>query len=1096
MFGNRAGIPVSIAVQTNPQILNSGKHVKSQSVKLAVLALICIGVEASAQSTDISTDYWQTPAINGLGRLPARATMTSFPDETMALDGEREDSPWFRSLNGDWKFHFADKPADVPADDFHVAEFDDASWDSIDVPSNWEMRGYGIPIYTNAVYPFKVDQPRIDGSNNPVGRYRRSIEIPADWDGRQIVLHFGGVSSAYFVWVNGTKVGYAEDARLPSEFDITRFVKPGKNTVAVQVYKWSDGSYLEDQDHWRMGGIHREVFLEARPIIGFENLSVRTLPVGDDYEDWSLQLRPVIRKSVSSETDTSKWNIVAKLFDADGQQVECDPMTIAADSVINERRPQRDTVPFSLFGATVKGPRRWTSETPDLYRLVVSLIDEAGAVVDSTGVNVGFRSVKINQKGEFLVNGVSVKMIGVNRHDHSPENGKTVSREEMLKDVQLMKQFNFNAVRTSHYPNDPYFYDLCDKHGLYVMDEANLESHGLPGYLSNDPKWAGSFLQRATRMVSRDMNHPSIVIWSLGNESGQGPNHAAMSAWIKDTDPTRPVHYEGASCQPDHPDYIPWFDKKRYTEDQRYIGSPTDPLWVDMKSRMYPSARQLKLINDSDNENRPIVMCEYAHAMGNSLGNMTEYWDLIRSEPRLIGGYIWDWIDQGLYKQDDAGNTFIAYGGDYGDKPNSSNFCLNGVINSDRTPKPGLYEHKHVVQPVNVTMENSESLSLEVENRYYFIDLSKLAGSWSLLANGVEVSSGSFDPVNADAGQRVKLPVSLQKPDLQAGAEYVLQTRFVLAEDQSWAKAGHIVAANEFVLPWQKETQDAAVRSEEVSVSEVDGFVTLSCDGCSYSFSEGDGTLRSIKKGERELLSSPMVPNFWRPITDNDRIGGKLDKRPSKKWRDAFSNAKLLKFDALPPSVLAQYELAGVDAKLSVRYLVDGKDGSLTVVQALMRGSDSPLMPRLGWQFSVDESLSDVSWYGRGPHESYWDRKQGMFLGAYQLKADELYYSYARPQENGNRSDCRSATFSMGDLKLMAEGEPTFDFSVWPYSMNNIQEAGHTNELVSDGTYTVNLDYRQMGVGGDNSWSPKALPLEKYRLTEPEISWSVKLRLR
>ncbi len=1079
------------------RVLNSGDQVKSLPATLCVLAVACFGWSGTtpAQSTDISTDYWQTPAINGLGRIPARATMTAFLNEEMAIHGRRQDSPWFRSLNGDWKFSFADKPADVPDDNFQAAEFDDASWDTIDVPSSWETRGHGIPIYTNAQYPFKVDPPRIDGSNNPVGRYRRTIDVPAAWSGRQIVLHFGGVSSAYFVWVNGTKVGYAEDARLPSEFDITRFLKPGKNSVAVQVYKWSDGSYLEDQDHWRMSGIHREVFLEARPMVGFENISIRTLPVGHDYEHWSLQIRPAIRKSVSSKTDTSKWKIVAKLFDADGKPVECDAMEIPADKVIKERRPQRDTVPFSMLGATINSPKRWTSETPNLYRLAVSLVDGDGDLVDTTGINIGFRAIEINEKGEFLVNGISVKMIGVNRHDHSPENGKAVSREEMLKDVMLMKQFNFNAVRTSHYPNDPYFYDLCDRHGLYVMDEANLETHGLPGYLSNDPKWAGSFIERATRMVMRDTNHPSIVIWSLGNESGQGPNHAAIAGWIKDADPTRPIHYEGASGLPMHPQYKPWFSRE-YDEDRRYIGNPTDPSWLDMKSRMYPSARQLKLINDSDNDNRPIIMCEYAHAMGNSLGNMTEYWELIRSEPRLIGGYIWDWIDQGLYKKDGSGKTFIAYGGDYGDKPNSSNFCLNGVINSDRTPKPGLYEHKHAVQPVNVTMPNAESLDLAVENRHFFSDLSKLAGEWILLANGEEITKGIFPPIELAAGQTAKLPLSLQKPDLKPGVEYVLQTRFVLSEDQSWAKVGHVVGANEFILPLRIEEEEVALGSGGVSSAGQDGLATMAANGNSYQFSKKDGTLISIKKDDHEILSSPMVANFWRPLTDNDRIGGKLDKRPPKHWRDAFANAKLINVVAKAPEFVATYELAGVDAKLTARYLVDAFDGSLKITQTVTRGEASPLMPRLGWQFSVSDSLTDVAWYGRGPHESYWDRKRGMFLGTYKSKAADMYYSYARPQENGNRSDCRSATFKLGDASLIATGQPTFEFSVWPYSIANIDSAVHTYDLKSDGTYTINLDYRQMGIGGDNSWSPKALPLEKYRLNEREISWDLKLEFK
>ena len=1078
-----------------------GDQVNSICAKLLTTAVAVVLLntysagELLAQSAAPALDYWQTPAVNGVGRLPARATITAFADEAAALEGDRDASPYFQSLNGKWKFHFSPKPADVPDDTFYSAEFDAKAWDDIDVPSNWEMRGHGIPIYTNNVYPFKPDPPKIDESNNPVGRYRRSFTIPADWDGRQIVLHFGGVSSAYFVWVNGTQVGYAEDARLPSESDITAFVKPGSNHVAVKCYRWSDGSYLEDQDHWRMSGIHREVFVEARPMIGFDDLNVRTLPAGEGFENWSLQIRPRLRKFSSDDTKTNDWKVTAKLFDSNGKQVEVTDsdsprgFTVPANQVINERRPQRDTVPFGLMSAIVNAPKRWTAETPHLYRLVVSVIDGAGRVVDTTGVNVGFRHVEINDAGEFLVNGVSVKMYGVNRHDHSPENGKTVTREEMETDVRLMKQFNFNAVRTSHYPNDPYFYDLCDRHGLYVMDEANLESHGLPGLMANQPEWAGSFVERAARMVARDRNHPSIVMWSLGNESGQGPNHAVMSAYMKGSDPTRPVHYEGASGQPMNPRYVPFFDKK-YTQDLRYVGNPTAPEWVDMISVMYPSVRQLKLMNDGDNGNRPIIMCEYAHAMGNSLGNMTEYWDLIRSEPRLIGGYIWDWVDQGLYKQDDAGNTFIAYGGDYGDQPNSSNFCLNGVINSDRSPKPGMFEHKHVVQPISTSITRFGELT--IQNRNFFSDLSGVAGSWALLANGKPISSGKLGSLDISAGRSQSVSFEATKPEIEPDTEYVLQVDFALTENQSWADAGHLVATDQFILAWSKESNSQPT-SEQVSIGEDSQSHSLTAGEFSCRFQKSNGALVSLKRGDNELLASPVVPNFWRPLTDNDRIGGKLGEGPTRKWRDAFSKAKLISLNAGGDAVTAKYQLHEVDAGLTMSYELAG-DGRLTVTQTLERGQKSPFLQRLGLQFSVSNDQDNVAWYGRGPFESYADRKSGAMLGAYQLPANELYYSYARPQENGNRSDVRSATFDFGNAKLSAAGQPIFNFSVWPYSQENIDAAAHTNELQPAGSYTVNIDYGQMGVGGDNSWSPKALPMEKYRLTEPKTQWQVKLK--
>jgi len=483
--------------------------------------------------------------------------------------------------------------------------------------------------------------------------------------------------------------------------------------------------------------------------------------------------------------------------------------------------------------------------------------------------------------------------------------------------------------------------------------------------------------------------------------------------------------------------------------------------------------------------------------MGNSLGNLAEYWDVIRSEPRLIGGYVWDWIDQGLYKKDENGNTFIAYGGDYGDKPNSSNFCLNGVINSDRSPKPAVFEHKHVNQPVNVSMSDSGAAAFTIHNRYFFNDISHLAGSWSLLADGVEISNGSISGVEVGASQSKSLPLDLAKPEIVPGTEYVLQTRFAVKDDQSWVEAGHIVSTNEFVLPWGTAAKEEGVSDKPVTVEETDSMIVVSANDRSFSFSKENLTLVSMKSGTQEILASPVVPNFFRPLTDNDRAG--KPKKRQKAWQNAFAQSKVLdyKVDKTDSSatITAEYRLKNVDATLAAVWKIDG-EGHVNVSQTLKRTKKSPLLPRIGWQFAVNESLTDVSWYGRGPQESYWDRKHGMYLGAYQSKAADLYYSYARPQENGNRSDCRTASFKVGQLSLVAEGEPTFDFSVWPYSMKNIENANHTYDLKSDGTYTVNLDYRQMGVGGDNTWSPKALPLKKYQLTDAEITWELSLEIQ
>ena len=677
---------------------------------------------------------YQTPTINGRYRLRSRSTAYTFDSVEKAKTFDREQSGYYQSLNGNWKFAFAPKPADAIAD-FEAEDFDVSGWKDIDVPSNWEMRGYGRPIYTNAKYPFKVDPPFIDPADNPVGQYVRSFEVPDSWDGRQIVLHFGGVYSAYYVWVNGQLAGYAEDSCLPSEFDITGLLKKGSNKVAVKAFRWADGSYLEDQDHWRLSGIYREVFLEARPRRGFEDISIRTKRIGDS-DDWQLQIRPRLRRDnpKNYKGDYLRFKLLS------GDEAVGEPIIVHSKKVLNEKWPQREKTPFAIAKTKVTDPELWSAESPTLYTLTCELVDKEGKVKDATAIRVGFRSVDLKDN-VFHVNGKQVKLIGVNRHDHDHINGKTLDRDDMRRDVELMKQLNFNSVRTSHYPNDPYFYDLCDELGLYVMDEANCESHGVKGLLTNDPDWASSYLQRAVRMVERDKNHPSIVIWSLGNESGMGSGHAAMASWIKDADPTRPVHYEGASALMEDPRYVPINDKKRYTQKVRYNGNPTDDFYVDMLSRMYPSAEQLKDMLKADNGDRPIVMCEYAHAMGNSLGNLDDYWELIRSEDRIIGGYIWDWIDQGLSKKADDGTEFFAYGGDYGDTPNSSNFCINGVIASDRTLKPASMQCKYIFQPIQVEM--NEDGTATIKNRFDFTDLSAVEGSYQVLKDCLLYTSPS-----------------------------------------------------------------------------------------------------------------------------------------------------------------------------------------------------------------------------------------------------------------------------------------------------------------------------------------------------------------
>ena len=759
-----------------------------------------------------TTPAWKTPAVNGLDRLPARATLDSFPDETSAQSAPRETSPWFRSLCGDWKFAWVDRPAKAIAQ-FQETDFDDSTWDTLPVPSNWEMHGFGTPIYTNITYPFPAKPPHIPTDNNPVGHYRRTFTVPAEWKEMRVILHFGGVSSAYYVWVNGKQVGYSEDSRLPAEFDITNAIRPGENTVAVKVYRWCDGSYLEDQDHWRMSGIHREVLLLARPSVHISDLAVRTRPaqrskvsaatavaLPDSAEPWVIEINPKLRNP--KQQAIAGWQLEAQLYDAQGKEVLAEPMRLPATKIMYPWNPPRDNVAFAKLEAQVNNPNLWSAENPHLYMLTLALKNAEGKVVEATRTKVGFRTVGIADS-QLWVNGRSIKLKGVNRHDHSPTGGKMVTRYEMLQDVLMMKRFNFNAVRTSHYPNDPYFLDLCDKYGLYVVGEANLETHEIGGRLSNDPEWTNSFVERATRMVQRDRNHPSIIIWSLGNEAGSGPNHAAMAGWIHDRDATRPIHYEGAQGDLNSPKHVRLEgDEKKYDWEIHIDGNPTDPPYVDMMSRMYPRAAQLKrMARDPGNGDRPIILCEYCHSMGNSTGNIKEYWEVIRSEPRLIGGFIWDWLDQGLDKKTPDGRTFWAYGGDYGDKPNDSNFCFNGIVAPDRTPQPALWECKKVQQPVDVVAVDLKTLKLAVVNRNDFADLSRYVGKWRLLADGKPVTKGLLPNLQTAPQLQEEIKLKIPKPKPLTAKEYLLDIRFALREKSPWAEAGHEVAFNQFCCP-------------------------------------------------------------------------------------------------------------------------------------------------------------------------------------------------------------------------------------------------------------------------------------------------------
>ncbi|WP_321343352.1 glycoside hydrolase family 2 TIM barrel-domain containing protein [uncultured Draconibacterium sp.] len=1086
--------------------------------KLIILVLCLFASTLFAQN-----NIWEDPAYIAKKKLPGRATSYSYKSADDALKCDRQTSRMI-SLNGTWKFNFVEKSEDRPLDFYKQ---DVSAWDDIEVPSNWEMEGYGTPIYVNAGYPFRpqlpaeaeedpiawykknydvpeglsmeelyrrfyadvaskvVPNPPYITRDNPVGSYVRTFSIPENWSNNKIVLHFGGVSSAMFVYVNEQKVGYSQDSRLPAEFDITEFVKPGENKVAVQVFRWCDGSYLEDQDHWRMSGIHREVMVMAQPKVAIEDFFIRTR-LDANYQDALLQIRPTITRG--ADVDTKGWTLEAELYCPQNNKVLTEPITKDVNAIIYEGYPQRDNVYFGLLEEKITSPELWSAEKPTLYTIVLSLKDADGNVVEARSAKIGFREIE-TKNGQLYVNGKSIKLYGVNRHDHDHERGKSVTREDMENDVLLMKRFNFNAVRTSHYPNDPYFYDMCDKYGIYVLDEANIETHGLMGYLTNQSEWHMAFQDRVVRMVERDKNHPSIIGWSLGNESGSGPNHAGAAGWVKEFDPTRFIHYEGAQGQPEHPDYTAYgseeFRKKGRTS------NPTDPLWVDVISRMYANLEDLEALAKSPYISRPIMECEYAHAMGNSLGNFQEYWDLMHSYPNLIGGFIWDWIDQGVLTTDENGKEFFAYGGDFGDQPNDNNFCMNGVIASDRTPKPQTWEAKYVMQPVQITAVDLKNGLVRLLSRFNFANLNEYQVSWTLSEDATEIQSGTLDGLSLNPGASKVVDIPFETINPKVNAEYWLRINVQLKEDKNWAKAGHELAKQQFKLPMEAEATAKEMNSDNITFDETEEQIVVSGKNFKVNIGKKSGLIEAYETGDKQVITTALKPYFWRPLTDNDERGWRAQQRIAI-WKDLPGMLSLTEMNADASSASISVELVYKELNLKLNYTF-ANDGTVDVKFDLSIPEEMPEPIRVGMNMGVSTDLQQMSFYGKGPFENYSDRNGGADVAIYNGSVDDFYYNYTKPQESSNHTCVRWLALTNVNSGLMVLGETPLQTSVWPYTAENIHEAQHPTELIKADASTVNISYKMAGVGGNDSWSINARPIDKYRLLEKAYSYEFKL---
>lgn len=1025
--------------------------------------------QVQAVQVDPSRPDWENPAIFAIGTLPARATAFPFESRETALTGDRSRSRRFLSLNGPWKFVFSPDANTLPVG-FERPDFDVSSWKTIPVPADWQAEGYDQARYNNITYPFPANRPLIPHATNPVGSYRRDIDIPAGWSEQDIVLHIGAAGSAYYVWVNGQKVGYAQDSKLPSEFDVTRFLHPGRNSIAIQVYRWSDGSYLEDQDFWRVSGIEREIFLMAAP-----RTRVRDFFAHAGFDEESGAGTLAVDVAVTPGAATSARYIVM-----DG-----------ARTVLEGRQtvPAGDAERSVTLTGRLENVKPWTAETPDLYRLLVELYDAKGRIVQSSDAQIGFRTVAI-RNGVVTVNGRPITIRGVNRHEHDPEAFHVISLESMERDIQLMKRNNVNAIRTSHYPNDPRLYDLADRYGLYVMDEANIESHAYMDYgnrhgnqrakyqIGFDPAWKDAHVSRVANMVERDKNHPSILFWSLGNEAGIGPNFAAAAATAKARDPDRLISYLGWGTWDGIGDHRPNF-------------------YADIYAPMYDPVAKLVDYATNWNFKQPMIQCEYAHMQGNSGGNLKDYWDTIYAHPdKLQGGFIWDWVDQSMYRYTKDGTRYWGDGGEYGPNLGGDIEFGDGLLQSDRTPNPALYELRKVYAPVQFDGFDPATGQVTIRNRHDFIDLAGFSFDWAVMENGVEVARGALATPDVPARGAAGMTVPIDAVPRRTGSEY-----FVTINVR--AKAGTIpLVAADTLMGWEQfALQQGApalppVVAGPVAVRDTGGIISLSAGDATLAIERTSGLVRAYSKGAR-LLARGGEPHFWRAVTDND-IGIGTAKQLAV-WKTMSEQRKVAAIRILPAqgdgrSVEIRYALGDGAANFTSIYRMGG-DGSVSVSGKLEPVKDDLPPPfRIGMAFTVPSTMDTVQWYGRGPHESYVDRKTSAPIGLWRGAIADQHHDYIRPQETGNKVDVRWMEMSGDGAGLRVQGAQPMMMNAlaFPYSDLDRHAPGSwkSSDIRPHGDGTLLIDAAQWGVGGDTAWSEFGKPMAAYRTASKPLGFA------
>ncbi|MFL0267538.1 glycoside hydrolase family 2 TIM barrel-domain containing protein [Candidatus Clostridium radicumherbarum] len=1269
------------------------KRLKPLSILMTFMMVLgSIGSSAFTVLADVLPNGYpewnNNPQTFAVNKEPSHVTLVPFDNSEAALSdinkdianrGIRVDSTNLVHLNGAWKFNFAKNPASRPVD-FYKEDYDISSWDTIKVPSNWQTEGYDYPIYTNITYPWTgyeslttTPPPKAPTVYNPVGSYKKTFSIPENWDGKQIFVSFQGVSSAFYVWVNGQKVGYAEDSFVPKDFDITKYVRKGENNISVEVYRWSDGSWLEDQDYIRLSGIFRDVFLFSTPKVHLRDFKIET-DFDSTYTNSTLSIRSNIHNY--SGENQGVYTVEAMLYDGTRPVLD-EPITMSGDF-----SGGAETVISS--SAVVPNPKKWSAEAPNLYSMVLTLKDPNGKIIEAENTKVGFRKFEL-KSGQMKINGTAIMFKGANRHETDPSTGRTIPMSDMITDITLMKQFNLNTVRDSHYPNDPAWLELCDQYGLYVIDEADLESHGVSGTLpKSDPNWTAACIDRMQSLVERDKNYPSVLLWSLGNEAGSGSNFKAMADWTHKADSTRLVHYEGDSSV------------------------------ADITSQMYPSVSTVESYGKSGNS-KPYFMCEYAHAMGNSNGNLQQYWDVIEKYPNLQGGCIWDWVDQALWeptpvtyiahdtvnanikgtligkvvdpgqsgkamhgymdltndsslnitdsltveawvkpynngstdnefvtkgdtqfalkqsanymgsgnpgleffiydKNNPGSNTqwisanaavpanwygswhhmvgtfdghvvklyvdgqllaqnqhdskistnnyavsigrnaeknrnanadidsvhiynralsydeivdssrkpdsstvlwmnfdqfeeqhytdtkYLAYGGDWGDNPNDGNFCANGILLADRTPKPQAMEVKHVYQNIKVNPIDILNGKVEVANKYLFTNLNEFCGKWTLTENGKVIQNGNLPVLDVAPKTSKQITVPITKPQTKAGAEYFLNFSFTLSQDEQWAKAGYEVASDQYQVTF--DVQDKPVldttKMSNLNLTETNDSAVVKGTDFQILFDKAKGAITSFQYKGTELVSSPLQPNFWRASNDNDKGNGEPSRTAT--WRYAGQNRttdsvtvkrvsdQVIRIDVsntLPTTTASQY---------SSNYTIYGT-GDVTINNTLKPGSSSlSEIPEIGMEMKMPAGFENLSWYGRGPEENYWDRNTGAFIGLYNSTVTDEFVPYIEPSETGNHTDIRWMTVTNKDgVGLMVSGQPLMEASALHYTAEDLSTKAHTYQLTKIPETDLHLNYKQMGVGGDNSWGAKPHP-EFTLYSNQTYSYSMRIR--